>query len=122
MSERTHVQHAQRELVSDGSRLLDLAGLAVDRIESDAFGGRVVHVITADDETASACPTCGVFCVSLKGQACTRPRDIPYGTRGLRLIWHKSRRPIGSSTALTSSRTCSTLLRVPLTKTVKSSA
>jgi transposase len=90
VSQRTHVQHAQRELVSDGSRLLDLAGLAVDRIESDAFGGRVVHVITAD-ETASACPSCGVFSLSLKGRACTRPRDIPYGTVGLRLIWHKSR-------------------------------
>jgi len=50
----------------------------------------VVHVVTAD-ETASACPGCGVLSVSLKGRACTRPRDIPYGTRGLRLVWHKRR-------------------------------
>jgi len=76
--------------VSDASRLLDLGGLAVDRVASDAFGGRVVHVVTAD-ETASACPVCGVLSVSLKGLVCTRPRDIPYGTRVLRLIWHKRR-------------------------------
>jgi len=95
----TQVCHVQTDLVSDGSRLLDLSGLAVDRIESDAFGGRVVHVVTAD-ETASACPGCGVLSVSLKGRACTRPRDIPYGTRGLRLVWHK-RRPsvVGRSIA-----------------------
>jgi len=30
----------------------------VDRIESVTFGGRVVHVVTADG-TASACPSCG---------------------------------------------------------------
>jgi len=76
--------------VSDASRLLDLGGLAVDRVASDAFGGRVVHVVTAD-ESASACPRCGVFSVSVKALVCTRPRDIPYGTRGLRLIWHKRR-------------------------------
>jgi len=77
-------------LVSDASRLLDLDGLAVQRVESDVFGGRVVHVGTAD-ETASACPSCGVLSVSLKGLARTRPRDIPYGTMRLRLIWHKRR-------------------------------
>ena len=90
MFQRTHVQYVQRDLVSDASRLLDLEGLAVQRVESDVFGGRVVHVGTAD-ETASACPSCGVLSVSLKGLACTRPRDIPYGTMRLRLIWHKRR-------------------------------
>ena len=88
--QRTRIPHAQKDLVSDASRLLDLRGLAVDRVASDAFGGRVVHVVTAD-ETASACPSCGVFSVSLKGLVCTRPRDIPYGARVLRLIWHKRR-------------------------------
>jgi transposase len=88
--QRTHVQHVQKGLVSDASRLLGLEGLAVQRIESDAFGGRVVHVVTAD-ETASACPGCGVLSVTLKGRACSRPRDIPYGTTRLRLIWHKRR-------------------------------
>ena len=84
------VCHVQKDSVSDASRLLDLGGLAVDRIESDTFGGRVVHLVTAD-ETASACPSCGVFSDSVKGLVCTRPRDIPYGTRALRLIWHKRR-------------------------------
>ena len=90
MLQPTYVQHVQKDLVSDASRLLDLGGLAVDRVASDAFGGRVVHVVTAD-ETASACPNCGVLSVTLKGRVCTRPRDIPYGTRVLRLIWHKRR-------------------------------
>ena len=60
MLQPTQVQHVHRDSVSDASRLLDLDGLAVERVESDAFGGRVVHVVTAD-ETASACPGCGVF-------------------------------------------------------------
>ena len=90
MLQPTYVQHVQKDLGSDASRLLDLGGLAVDRVALDAFGGRVVHVVTAD-ETASACPVCGVLSVCLKGRVCTRPRDIPYGTRVLRLIWHKRR-------------------------------
>jgi len=88
--QRTHVCHVQIDSVSDASRLLDLGGLAVDRVASDAFGGRVVHVVTAD-ETASACPSCGVLSVCLKGRVCTRPRDILTGQRLLRLIWHKRR-------------------------------
>ena len=76
--------------MSDASRLLGLEGLAVQPAESDVFGGRVVHVVTAN-ETASACPSCGVLSVTLKGLACTRPRDIPYGTTRLLLIWHKRR-------------------------------
>ena len=90
MFQRTRIPNVQNDLVSDASRLLDLGGLAVDRVASDAFGGRVVHVVTAD-ETASACPSCGVLSVTLKGRVCTRPRDIPYGTRVLRLIWHNRR-------------------------------
>ena len=81
MLQPTYVQHVQEDLVSDASRLLDLGGLAVDRVASDAFGGRVVHVVTAD-EIASACPNCGVLSVCLKGRVCTRPRDIPYWTGG----------------------------------------
>jgi transposase len=53
-------------------------------------GGRVAHVVTAD-QTASACPSCGVFSVSLKALVSTRPRDIPYGTTRVRLFWHKRR-------------------------------
>ena len=90
MLQPTYVQHVSKALVSDASRLLGLEGLAVQRVESDAFGGRVVHVVTAN-RTASACPCCGVLSVCLKGLACTRHRDIPYGTTRLRLILHKRR-------------------------------
>ncbi len=86
----THVQHVSDGVESDGSRLLGLGGLAVQRVDRDAFGGRVVHVETAE-ESASACPSCGVFSTSVKGQATTRPRDIRYGTAPLRLVWHKRR-------------------------------
>ena len=90
MFQGTHGCDVQIDSVSDASRLLDLGGLSVDRVALDAFGGRVVHLVTAD-ETASACPGCGVLSVSLKGLVCTRPRDIPYGAGVLRLIWHKRR-------------------------------
>ena len=58
MFQRTRILHVPNGLVSDASRLLDLGGLAVDRVELGTFGGRVVHLVTAD-ETASACPSCG---------------------------------------------------------------
>jgi transposase len=88
--QRTRIPYVQNDLVSDASRLLDLGSLAVDRVASDVLGGRVVHVVTAD-ETASAWPSRGVLSVSLKGRVCPWPRDIPYGTRVLRLVWHKRR-------------------------------
>ena len=40
MHQRTHVQPVQTDSVSDASRPLDLDGLAVERVESGAFGGR----------------------------------------------------------------------------------
>lgn len=40
--------------------LLDLPGLAVQKVQREPDGTRVVHVVT-DDETASACPSCGVL-------------------------------------------------------------
>ena len=40
MLQRTHVCDVQIDSVSAASRLLDLGGLAVDRVASDAFGGR----------------------------------------------------------------------------------
>ena len=90
MVKSKHVQHVHGEVESDGSRLLDLDGLAVERVDRDVFGGRVVHVRTTC-ESASACPTCGVFSTSVKGHATTRPRDVRYGTAPLRLVWHKRR-------------------------------
>jgi transposase len=89
------VQPTQGQLVSqvgvaDASRLLDLQGLAVDRVEVDGDGARVVHVVTAD-EAASACPSCGALSSAVKQRVRTRPRDIPYGATVLRLVWHKRR-------------------------------
>ena len=86
----TRFAHVQTDSFSGASRLLGLDGLAVDRAELDAFGGRALHVVTAD-QTASACPSCGVFSISLKGLVSTRARDIPYGATALRLLWHKRR-------------------------------
>jgi transposase len=77
-------------LINDTTLLLDLEGLAVDRVERLADGSRLVHLIT-DEETARACPTCGVFATVPKGWATTRPRDLPYGQRPVHLIWRKRR-------------------------------
>ena len=58
MLQPTQFPHVHTASLWDASFLLGMDGLAVDRVELDAFGGRVVDVVTAD-ETASACPSCG---------------------------------------------------------------
>lgn len=90
MSQPTQDQSVQFELESDASRLFGLEGLAVARVVADGRGGRVVHVVTAD-ETAAGCPSCGVISVSVKGGAVSRPRDLPYGLVGLSVVWRKRR-------------------------------
>jgi hypothetical protein len=50
----------------------------VDQVEIDDDGARVVYVETAD-ETASACPSCGAFSLSVKRRVSSRPLNIPYG-------------------------------------------
>jgi transposase len=70
--------------------LLGIDGLAVERVELVERGARVAHVVTTD-ETAAACPSCGVISTSVKGHATTHPRDVPYGEAPLRLVWHKRR-------------------------------
>ena len=70
--------------------LLGLSGVAVRRVELAAAGIRVVHVVTAE-ETAAACPACGVFSTSVKGNVTTRPKDLPYGPAPVGLVWHKRR-------------------------------
>jgi transposase len=77
-------------LVNDTTSLLDLDGVSVERVERLADGTRRVHLVTADD-AARACPACGVFATRVKGSAVTRPRDLPYGERGLEFRWHKRR-------------------------------
>jgi transposase len=64
--------------------------VAVRRVELEPDGSRVVHVVTAE-ETAAACPECGVFSTSVKQNVTTRPKDLPYGPAPLGLVWHKRR-------------------------------
>jgi transposase len=68
--------------------LFGLRGVRVREVERVAAGGRVVHVLT-DDETAAACPACGVFSTRVRQRRTTRPRDLPYGEAALMVRWHK---------------------------------
>jgi transposase len=70
--------------------LFGLPGVVVRRVEGVEFGGRVVHVETADESTAG-CPGCGVVSTSVKGLVTTAPRDLPYGEVGISVVWHKRR-------------------------------
>ena len=72
------------------SLLFGLADVRVERVVLLADGSRQVHVLTAS-EAAAGCPLCGVISVSLKGNVATAPRDIPYGTRPIAVVWHKRR-------------------------------
>ena len=77
--------------MSDGTTLLfGLPGVRVERVERLPDGTRVVHAVTAE-ETAAACPSCGVFSTSVKGRVTTSPRDIPYGEERIILRWNKTR-------------------------------
>ncbi|MCY0924513.1 ISL3 family transposase, partial [Streptomyces sp. H27-G5] len=77
-------------VINDTTLLLDLDGVSVIRVERLEDGGRRVHLATAD-EMARACPQCGVFACRVRGPVVTRPRDLPYGERGLEFVWHKLR-------------------------------
>jgi transposase len=50
----------------------------------------VVHVVTTE-ETAAACPACGVLSTSVKARVITSPKDIPYGLGRILVRWHKTR-------------------------------
>ena len=77
--------------MSDGTTLLfGLPGVRVERVERLTDGTRVVHVATAE-ESAAACPSCGVFSTSVKGRVSTSPRDIPYGEDRIVVRWNKTR-------------------------------
>jgi len=77
-------------LVNDTTLLLGLCGLAAERVELDAHGQPVVHLVTADDE-AARCPSCRLMSVSPKEWVSTRPRDLSVGGRGVTLLWRKRR-------------------------------
>ena len=88
MFQRRHVQG--RDGRGGATLLLGIEGLAVATVTRDGAGGRVVDVLT-DEETAAACPECGVIWTSVKEHTTTRPRDVPYGPAPIRLVWHKTR-------------------------------
>jgi transposase len=74
---------------SDGTTILfGLPGVRVRDVLRAADGTRVVHVVTAE-ETAAACPVCGVLSTSVRQRRVTRPRDVPYGEEPLAVRWHK---------------------------------
>lgn len=60
------------------------------RVEQLDDGTRVVHVVTAD-ESAAACPGCGVVSTSPKEYPTTAPKDIPYGQDNIVVRWRKTR-------------------------------
>ena len=70
--------------------LFDLPGVRVRHVERDEFGHRIVHVETAA-EYAAGCPGCAVVSTSVKEYVATAPRDIPFGERGISVVWHKRR-------------------------------
>lgn len=74
----------------DSSWLFGLGGVVVRRVELAPDGGRVVHVVTAEDGSA-ACPDCGFVSDSVKEQVATRPKDLPYGPAPIAVVWHKRR-------------------------------
>ena len=77
--------------MSDGTTLLfGLPGVQVKRVERLADGTRVVQVATAE-QTAAACPSCGVVSTSVKARVSTSPRDIPYGEERIIVRWNKTR-------------------------------
>jgi transposase len=70
--------------------LFGLADVRVQRVVLLPDGTRQVHVRTAC-RAAAACPMCGVISSAVKGNVTTTPRDIPYGTRRIAVVWHKRR-------------------------------
>ena len=76
----------------DGTALLfGLPGVRVERVER--LPGRHPGGARGDraDQTAAACPSCGVFSTSVKGRLTTSPKDIPYGEERIIVRWNKTR-------------------------------
>ncbi|MER5903972.1 transposase family protein [Streptomyces mirabilis] len=54
------------------------------------MGGPSVYVVTSED-SARACPGCGVFSTRLKDYRTTRPRHLSCGGRPVGIQWRKAR-------------------------------
>ncbi|WP_338674649.1 ISL3 family transposase [Streptomyces sp. SCSIO 30461] len=72
------------------TRLLGLEGVSVTQVKDDGAGGSTVYVVTSED-SARACPSCGVFATRLKDYRTTRPRHLPCGGRPVSIRWRKAR-------------------------------
>jgi transposase len=70
--------------------LFGLPGVQVARVSRMDDGTRIVEINT-DEDTAAACPSCGVFSTSVKARVRTTPKDIPYGEGRILLRWNKTR-------------------------------
>jgi len=70
--------------------LFGLPGVRVVGVDRRSDGTRVLELAT-DEDTAAACPSCGIFSTSVKERVTTRPRDIPYGEHRILLRWNKTR-------------------------------
>ncbi|MGZ6770010.1 MAG: ISL3 family transposase [Mycobacteriaceae bacterium] len=77
-------------MVEGTTVLFGLPGVQVSRVSRKSDGSRVVEVV-ADEDTAAACPSCGVFSTSVKARVSTTPKDIPYGQGRLLVRWNKTR-------------------------------
>jgi transposase len=77
-------------LSNDTTLLLGLEGLAVQHVEIDDTATTVVHLGTSHPD-AARCPSCAQLSSRPKQQVTTRPRDLPHGGRGIKLLWHKKR-------------------------------
>ena len=74
--------------MENGTTLFGLPGVAVDRVEQNDDGARVVHVVTTDPN-AAACPACGTLSTVVRQRRSTRPKDLRYGQAPLAVRWHK---------------------------------
>lgn len=72
------------------TRLLGLEGVSVTQVKDDKAGGSTVYVVT-NEESARACPSCGVFSTRLKDYRTTAPRHLSCGGRPVSIRWRKAR-------------------------------
>lgn len=71
-------------MTENATVLFGLPGVRVVGVDRRSDGTRVLELAT-DEDTAAACPSCGIFSTSVKERVTTRPRDIPYGGLGREL-------------------------------------
>lgn len=81
----------------EATLLLGIPGLVVTKVTEDRDSGTVVHAETHPGlrEQARLCHGCGTR-GSIKERPVTEPRDVPWGSRMIRLHWRKMRLECGN--------------------------